>query len=324
MANAKISALPAVTTPVAGTAQIPVVQSGVTKVATAADIRNAPEPFVMTAQATGSVTAAAAGTVKMFSRSYAGRVMPEFMNEAAIDCFVQPAMFNNNFFIWTPSNAAVTGTMLGNTVNTAGTVSHPTLASTNMQTSMRRTEWVTTAAASQGAGIRGVSTQVWRGNAANLGGFFAFFRFTQNSSLLGHMAFVGLASSTAALTANPSALPDMIGIGFDSGDTVANGWQLMRNDASGTATKVALGASGAPRDTSTVLDLTMYCPANSSQITCRVYNQTTQSVVLDNVSYTTDLPTNTAFLTFHAQQYTGAVTTLCRFQLNRIYIDSDI
>lgn len=165
-------------------------------------------------------------------------------------------------------------------------------------------------------------TQCWRGNAANLGGFFAFFRFTQSASLLGHMAFVGLANTLSALTANPSAMTDMIGIGFDSGDAVATGWQLMRNDASGTATKVTL--TGAPRDTSTVLDLTMYCPANSNQITVRVYNQTTQSVVLDNVAYTTDLPTNTAFLTFHAQQYTGAVTTACLFQLNRIYIDSDI
>lgn len=323
MPNAKISALTAATLPVAGTAQIPIVQGGVTKVATAADIRNTPEPFTMLAQATGSVTAAAAGTVKMFSRSYAGRVMPEWMNEAGIDCFVQPAMFNNNFFFWTPANTTVAGTAIGNTVTSvAATVSHPALASTNMQTSMRRTQWASSGAASSGAGIRGVATQVWRGNAANMGGFFAFFRFSQNANLLGHMAFVGLASSTSALTANPSGLTDMFGIGFDSGDAVATGWQLMRNDASGSATKVTL--TGAPRDTSTVLDLTLYCPSNSNQITARVYNQTTQSVVLDNVSYTTDLPTSTAFLTFHAQQYTGATTTACLFQLNRIYIDSDI
>ncbi len=323
MPNAKISALTAATTPIAGTAQVPIVQSASNRVATVADIRNTPEPFTMTAQATGSVTAATAGSVKMFARSYAGRVMPEFMNEANIDCFVQPALFNNNFFIWTPSTAALTGTMLGNGVTSvAATVSTPALASTNMQTSMRRTQWASSGAASSGAGIRGIATQVWRGNAANLGGFFAFFRFSMAANLLGHMAFVGLANTLNALTANPSGLTNMIGIGFDSGDAVATGWQLMRNDASGTATKVTL--TGAPRDTTTVLDLSLYCPQNSNQITARVYNQSTQSVVLDNVSYTTDLPASDSFLTFHAQQYTGAVTTACLFQLNRIYIDSDI
>ena len=322
MANVKISADTAASTPIAGTALIPIVQSGANRTANVADIRNTPEPFVMTAQATGSVTAATAGSVKMFARSYAGRVMPEYMNEAAIDCFTQPALFNNNFFMWCPASSTTTGQMLGNAIGTAGTVSHPTLASTNMQTSMRRTQWESAAAASSGAGIRGSMTQVWRGNAANMGGFFAVFRFSQNLNTLGHMAFVGLANSIAALTANPSSLTNMIGLGFDSGDAVASGWQLMRNDASGTATKVALAS--APRDTSTVFTLSIYCPANSSGITVRLYNDTAQSVILDNVTYTTDLPDSATFLTFHAQQYTGAITTACRFQLNRIYVESDI
>ena len=145
MANTKISALPAVTTPVAGTAQIPIVQSGVTKVATAADIRNTPEPFTMTAQATGSVSASAANTIKMFSRSYAGRVMPEWMGETGTDCFLQPSLINNNLMLWQPTVGAVAGTIMGNTVTSVGTASNPALASTNMQTAMRRTNWLTTA-----------------------------------------------------------------------------------------------------------------------------------------------------------------------------------
>lgn len=329
MANTKISALPAATSPVAGTAQIPLVQAGVTKVTTAAEMRNAPEPFIMTAQETGSVTAAAANSVKMFARSYAGRVMPEFMGETGVDCFVQPALFNNNVMLWQPSvgtTAATAGTILGNTYTSVGTVSHPTLTSTNMQTSMRRTQWASAATtAATTCGIRGNVPQVWRGNAANLGGFFAFFRFSQSTNILGHQTFIGLAGSLVVLGGDPSALSDMVGIGYDAADAINSGWQVMRNDASGAATKVALGAA-APRDTSTVLDLTIYAPPNSSFIGVRVYNQSTQTVALDNAIYTTDLPTSTVFLNFHVQNRVGAAAAGAahNLQLNRIYIESDI
>jgi hypothetical protein len=324
MANTKISALPAATTPVAGTAQIPLVQAGVTKATTVADIRNTPEPFVMSAQATGSVTAASADTIKMFARSYAGRVMPEWMGESGVDCFVQPALFNNNVMLWQPSVGTVAGTILGNTFTSVGTVSHPTLASTNMQTAMRRTNWVSTATtATITNGIRGNVAQVWRGNSTNLGGFFSFFRFSQNTNVLGHQTFIGLAGSLAVLGGDPSGLTDMIGIGYDAADAINSGWQIMRNDASGAATKVALGAS-APRDTSTVLDLTIYAPPNASFICVRVYNQSTQAVVLDNAIYTTDLPTSTVFLNFHAQNRVGSGGAVHNLQLNRIYIESDI
>jgi hypothetical protein len=320
MVNTKISALPVATTPVAGTAKIPIVQGGATKVTTAADLRNTPEPFVMTAQATGSVTASETNTIKMFARSYSGRIMPEFVSETGVDCFLQPSLINNNLMLWQPSVGTVAGTILGNTFTSVGTASHPVLASTNIQTAMRRTNWVTTATtAATTCGIRGNVPQIWRGNAANLGGFHAFFRFSQNTNLLGHQTFVGLAVSTAVLGGDPSALTDMIGIGYDGADAIVNGWQLMRNDATGAATKVSLGSS-APRDTSTVLDLSLYAPANASFIGVRVYNQSTQTVVLDNVAYTTDLPTNTAFLNFHV----GTAGANQNLQLNKIYIDSDV
>jgi hypothetical protein len=321
MANMKISALPVATTPVSGTAQVPVVQAGVTKVATVADIRNTPEPFVMTAQATGSVTASAADTVKMFARSYAGRVIPEFMGQAGIDCFVQPAMFNNGIVLWSPAATTVGGTLIGSVSTTAATIGHPTLAATNMQTQMRRTSFTTSTTAGNASGIRGSTTHVWRGNAANVGGFFAFFRFSQSLNITASQCFVGLSASTAALAGEPNALPNIMGMGYNSTDATGTGWKLMMNDASGTATSVTL--TGAPRDTTTVLDLTLYCPANSSGITARIYNQSTQSVVLDNVTYTTDIPANTAFLTYHAQCRT-TTTTATNLELARIYIETDI
>lgn len=326
MPNAKISALPAVASPVAGTVQIPVVQAGVTKVATAADIRNTPEPFIMTGQATGSVTPAAAGTTKMYARSYAGRVMPEFMGENGMDCFIQPALFNNAVFLLAPGTGtaiATSQTVWGGAVSLiAGTITNVAITSTSIQTSMRRVRYITAATAGTAGGIRSTDPVVLRGNVVNTGGFFAFFRFTQTTNVLGNSAFVGLYGSTTALSANgPGDMISMVGIGYGGSDAIATGWRLYMNDATGTAT--AINLTGAPRDTTTVLDLTLWAPSNGTSITARVYNQSTQSVVLDNVTYTTDLPVNTTPLYAHAQCRTPTTTT-ANIELARIYIESDI
>lgn len=322
MPSSKISGLPAITTPLAGTAQVPVVQTGSTKAATVADIRNSNEPYVLTGLTTGAVTAATAGTIKLFARNYAGRIMPEYMAETGVDCFLQGAMYNNMVAMWAPGASTTAGTAFGMLVTSGGTISHQTMASTNMMTAMRRTRFASATSAGSACGLRANHPHVWRGNAANMGGFFAFFRFAQSTNVAATQAFIGLASLTGALAGEPSDLTDMIGIGYDTTDAQATGWQLLRNDASGTATKVTL--TGAPRDTATVLDLTLYCPPNSSSITVRVYNQSTQSVVHDNVAYTTDLPTSTVFLTPHAQLRNGATTSAVNLELSKIYLETDI
>lgn len=326
MPSVKISADTAATTPIAGTALIPIVQSGANRTATVADIRNTPEPFVMTGQATGSVTAAAAGTVKMFGRSYAGRVMPEFMGETGMDCFVQPALFNNAVFMMAPgmgNTFATSHTVWGGTFTQIGSSAiSQSIASTNMQTAMRRVRYTTAATANTLAGIRSTEPVVLRGNVAGTGGFFAFFRFSTATNILGNQAFVGLYGATTAMSASgPGDMFSMIGIGYGASDAVATGWRLYMNDATGTATAVNL--TGAPRDTSTVLDLTLWAPSNGSSITARVYNQSTQSVVLDNVTYTTDLPVNTTPLYAYAQIRVTAAATAA-LDVARIYIESDI
>lgn len=327
MANVKISADTAATTPIAGTALVPVVQSGANRTATVADIRNTPEPFVMTAQPTGSVTAATAGTLKMFSRSYAGRVIPEFMGETGMDCFVQPALFNNAVFMMAPGTGtaiATSQTTWGGAVSLiSGTIANQAISSGSILSSMRRVRYLSAATAGSAGGIRSTDPVVLRGNAANTGGFFAFFRFAQTVNTLGNQAFIGLYGATTTMGAtSPGNMFDMFGIGYGTGDAVATGWQLFRNDASGTATQVTL--TGAPRDTTTVLDLTLWAPANGGSITARVYNQTTQSVVLDNVTYTTDLPTNTVPLYAHVHVRNGANAAIHSVDLARIYIESDI
>lgn len=322
-----ITGLPDATLPIAGTVTLPVVQGGTTKEATVASIRDTPEPFTMTSQATGSVAAAAAGTTKFYARSYAGRVIPEFQGEFGIDCFVQPALFNNSVFMVAPATGTTftsAHTIFGGALTTiSGTVANQSPTSTSIQTAMRRVRYSTAATANNAAGLRSTDPLVLRGNVANAGGFFAFFRFSQTVNTLGNQAFIGLYGATTTMAAtSPGNMLDMIGIGYGTGDAVATGWRLFMNDATGTATGINL--TGAPRDTTTVLDLTLFCPANSSGITVRVYNQSTQSVVLDNVTYTTDLPTNTVPLYAHVQARNGANAAIHSIEMSRIYVESDI
>jgi hypothetical protein len=80
--------------------------------------------------------------------------------------------------------------------------------------------------------------------------------------------FMGLYSAAADIgNVNPSTLLNMVGIGFDSGQTTL---RLLRNDGSGTATAVDLGA-GFPTTRSQVLcELILSAEPNGSDIRYRI------------------------------------------------------
>lgn len=206
-----------------------------------------------------------------------------------------------------PSNGTSAGTTLGVAFTSAGTVSHQALSTSSVQSVLRRTRWATTAAAGNAAGIYETAVTKVRGNAVGIGGFFAEFTFTQATNINGHQAFVGLAASTATLGGEPSALVNMIGMGYDSTDGSTGNWQLMRNDGTGAATKVDLGTNAA-RNTTDVYVLTIRSPQNGADVFVKVVNLSTGVTVLDT-SYNADLPANTVFLGLRAQNRTGATTT---------------
>lgn len=207
-----------------------------------------------------------------------------------------------------PANSTTVGTVQGVAFTSAGTVSHQALSTSSIQSVLRRTRWATAASAGNAAGIYETAVTKVRGNAAGVGGFYAEIVFDQATNVNGHQAFIGLAASVAALGGEPSALVNMIGMGYDSTDGSTGNWQLMRNDGSGTATKVDLG-TGAARNTTDVYVLTIRSPQNGSVIFVTVVNLTTGVTVLDT-SYSTDLPGNTVFLALRANIRTGATTTI--------------
>lgn len=217
-----------------------------------------------------------------------------------------------------PANTTVAGTTVGIVISSTATVSHPTQLLTNLLTAIRRIRWATSASAGTATGFFETSPTKWQGNGAGLGGYSCEFVFGLNLvNTTGHQVFVGLGAA-AVLAGDPSALVSCIGMGFDAADLSTGNWQLIRNDASGTATKVNLG-SGAARNLTDLFKLTIAAAANGSAIFVTVINLSTAITVL-STSYSTDIPANNLLLAARVQCRNGAIASAVAIDLATMII----
>jgi hypothetical protein len=284
------------------------------------------DPLDLTA--TG-VAAPAADTVRLFRRSLANRHMPAFVGPSGQDSTLQPSLHANRVVFINPSSGTTAPNIIGGTLTTAATMSLPALATTSLWTSMLRKRFQSSATAGNGSGMRTGYGQFWRGNANGMGGFFYRARVGQNLNVNGGQVFHGLCGSTAVLGTGAGAvgaLVNMIGMGYDTTDGSGGNWQLFRNDSSGTATKVNLGANAA-RGTDQGFDLILFCPPYSGgaaqSIWAEVWNLNTGVQVLAPTEYTTDLPGNTNFMALKNEANNGAVASAVNVEVASVYAESD-
>jgi len=137
--------------------------------------------------------------------------------------------------------------------------------------------------------------------------------------------FYGLAGQTTDLNYGGvsqilvNTLTNIIGVGSENGD--AN-LQIFHNDASGTATKINLGASfPANRDAvnamTTVYSVILYNAPGSSSVTYKVINNETGAIARGTIA--TDLPSSTQGLNIFATRVMGAaVTNTGQFDLMKL------
>lgn len=264
----------------------------------------------------------AAGNIRLFGRSRAGRALPHYVGPAGIDSALQPALFGNTSYMWLAGTGTTVAINWGTswTARNAGTgaaQAHPTKASTNALTSMGRATFGTGTTATGSSGIQSSASVAWRGNAAGLGGFFLFARFGVETHEAAMRYMIGLSALNAALNGEPSAQANTIALVKDAAD--ANWFLATRDGAAVTKTATGLAVAAG-----TILDLTMFAPPNGSNVTVRLVNAVTGTVHLDNVVITNNLPVNTTFLFAHAQAQSTVGTTAKLLALNRIYIECDL
>ena len=260
-----------------------------------------------------------AGNAAVYARTRAGAPWIDVMRPSGRDFPLQPHFGVNRIANWSPSTTTTVNTE-GLPVTSAGTVSTPTLAATNLAASMRRWRLTSAAVVDSAAEQRSAGWACWRGNAAGLGGWTFVTRLSLTTLQATGMGFFGLYGSTAALatTLTLATVLNCIGIGFQRG-THAN-WQMVTNDGTGAPTLSDMGAPFAIA-LGGVLTLFIAAPPNGSSVWVRAVNEVTGAVFEQEI--TTDLPANTQFLSPRLFLNTGATAAAVAYDCSGLYIETD-
>jgi hypothetical protein len=265
---------------------------------------------------------APASGLLLYAQSFANRLLPKIIGPSGIDTALQVGLHGNSVMLISPTSGTSAPSIIGGTLTTAATMSlQYTSGSSNRWSSTQRKRFQTSTTAGNTSGMRTAYSIVHRGNAPGFGGFFFRAQFGMQINLNGGQKFVGLCNSTGALTGNPSALVRMCGMGYDASDASTGNWFFMRNDNTGTATKVDLGADAA-RNTTDAYDLIMFMPPNSGTLYVRITNIVTGALVLDT-SYTTDIVDANNGMSFKAEVHNGAVAAADNIEVAKVYIEKD-
>ena len=259
------------------------------------------------------------GKAAVYARNRAGAPWIDVMRPSGRDFPLQPHFGVNRIANWSPS-ITTTITTEGLPITNVGTVSHPTLAATNLAASMRRWRLTSAAVVDSVAEQRSAGWACWRGNAAGLGGWTFVTRLSLTTLQATGMGFFGLYGSIAALATmlTLAAVTNCIGIGFQRGTHTR--WQLVSNDGTGAPALTDMGASFAIA-TGGVLTLFIAAPPNGSSVWVRVVDEVSGAVFEQEI--TADLPAATQFLSPRLFLNTGATAAAVACDCAGVYLETD-
>lgn len=225
------------------------------------------------------------------------------------------------------SQAPTVGTGLTShaiTPSVSGTPSQPGIAShTSVFNAAARVRYATAAATNNRAGILFQDNLLLLGNVAGAGGFILEGVWGANQLNADSVFLCGVyGTNSLPGTSDPSALTNFAGFAFDNGDTQ---FQFMHNDASGSCTKVPLGADF-PRPTAAVslYFWQLYCDPNAASIGYYLLNLAdTTKVAVGSAS--SNLPVNTTGLYPVIALGTGPTTsTAIHLDFARMYCETTL
>ena len=259
------------------------------------------------------------GKAAVYARNRAGAPWIDVMRPSGRDFPLQPHFGVNRIANWSPS-VTTTITTEGLPITNVGTVSHQTLAATNLAASMRRWRLTSAAVVDSAAEQRSAGWACWRGNGAGLGGWTFVTRISLTTLQATGMGFFGLYGSTAALatTLTLAAATNCIGIGFQRGSHTR--WQLVANDGTGAPTLTDMGASFAIA-TGGVLTLYIAAPPNGGSVWVRVVDEVSGAVLEQEI--TADLPANSQFLSPRLFMNNGATAAVVAYDCSGVYVETD-
>lgn len=212
-------------------------------------------------------------------------------------------------FGWRPVGNGTTLTSMNATALTAvGTPTTATMASGSALAYANRIEYLVTAAATAAiASLRHAVSQLLHGYTTSYGGYkmTMYFGIATGTSNATRRAFFGVMSSTAAQTdVNPSTLLNVIGVGYDSSDT---NWQIITNNASGSATKSSTGMARPTSDRQDLYRLDLTVSRLSFYAMVSLTNVTTGA---SSEQYPTDIPAATTLMNLNCYVSAGGTSAV--------------
>jgi Protein of unknown function (DUF2793) len=219
---------------------------------------------------------------------------------------------------WQPRVGAAAIDQEGLVATITGTLNLVNPSTSNLFTQSPRTKITSAATAGASAAANGAALFLWRGNAADQGGFYVRMVGGIETFQTTCRGFMGLYSSAAVIgNVNPSTLLNMVGIGFDSAQTTM---RLLTNDGTGVATAVDLGANFPTTGGQDLYELILSAEPNGSEIRYRVERLNSGNVAEGVI--TTDLPANTQFLTPHFWFNNGTTAAAVELAVHAMYAEN--
>lgn len=265
------------------------------------------------------------GNLRIYAKDIAGRVMPKWIGPAGVDTPMQASLGFNRVSMIMPAGGTTGTTFIGGYgstfTNVANAYANPTPASTNLLTSTRRATFTSSGTAGNIVSHRQSTLQVWRGNAAGLGGFFYTIRFGTSTLQTGNRVFVGLSDSTAVPT-NIDPLTNGTGIsrvGVAINASTGN-WSFVTNTNGTAPTATGLGTN-VPVSTTDLYELVLFSAPNGSSIGYRLKNLTTGNEASGSAS--ANLPSTTTFLAPQFWMTNNATGAAVVFNFGGWYLESD-
>lgn len=274
--------------------------------------------LIVPAVAAAGFTVPPAGFMGLFAKPIGGRLMPAFVGQSGLDSVLMPHLLRNGISMWFPSGDGTGVTAVGaNALTATGTATAANYATTSLHTRCTRLDYlVGTAAVTAVAGYRAAQNK-WRGTE----GYHHIFRVSPatGGTVGTRRFFAGIAGSTAAPTdVEPSSQTNVIGYGYDAAD--AN-WQVIRNDGTGTATKVNTGIARPSTDRPSVYAIHLFIPPGGAEARVQFIDESNGNE--HSASYTTDIPAATQTIGPRAYHSVGGTSSVVGLTLFRGMMDTD-
>lgn len=264
------------------------------------------------------------GTLKFYGRKVAGRHLISQFGPAGLPMQYQPMLGFNKTALWIPPGGSTTvPAVFGMAALTAtGTATARTVAVTSMLSRMTRLGYVSAATAGALTGAREAVAKYTTGAGANLGGFFAVYRFgvSDAATVAGARMFVGLSGTTGAPTnVDPTTLLNAIGVCQITG---SDNLQMYSAGSSAGGNLVDLGASFPANTLSAdVYELILHSPTDTGYVNYRVTRLNTGDVA--EGSFTAGLPTSSTLLCHQLWRTNNATALAVGLDICSIYIETD-